>query len=379
LKDPNADVRKNAILSLSFFPENSATSIPQIISALNDPDIEVAKAAAVALGRIGAGSDQVEQALSAKYAEATDTDLKRKLLISLVILGKVDERLVPEVAAGLDTNRTADVEAVFMALNKLSAKVEDLVTEQIKKTIATKRDPGAENALNYAKSNPKLFKAISADLFSEYSTFSPKDRFLIFRTAVRTSTKPEDVLALLDKAADDDDPQVRAAAIDAIPGFLRAITDFSILAKALRDKDPGVRQTAIRVVSGLGTKSNEFGPQLLELTKDDDLGVKTTAIGSLGRLTSVSPEMIKRLDESSSDPNPQIRLAALVALHSVGIHQPDSVKSILQRDLKSETDARAKEYIMAILTDLGERFSVTPAPPRKTKKGLVPGEELGGR
>jgi HEAT repeat protein len=366
------------LLSLSFYPEKAVASMPLIISALNDPDIEVAKAAAVALGRIGQGSTEAEEALSAKYAEATDKELKRKALIGLVNLGKMDEKAIPEVAAGLDSNHTADIQAVFEALNKLSGKSEDLVAAQIKKAIESKQDPVTANALNYAKSNGKLFKAISADLTSQFFQFNAQDRLLIFQFTLRANTKPEDFLILLEKAAGDEDPQIRKAAIEAVPSFLHTITDLSVVAKALDDKDPGVRGTAIRVVSGLGKNSSNFGPRLLELTKDENIVVKTAALGALGRLADVSPEMIKTLDQCSSDPSPEVRLASLIALHSVGIHNPDLVKPILQKDLKSETDPRAKEYIMAILTDLGERFSVTPAPPRKTK-GLVPGEQLGGR
>ena len=104
LKDPDVEVRRSAVLSLSRIGPGAEPATSALVEALKDTDVEVRGPAAVALGRIGPKAAGVVPGLIALLKDS-DHDVRGAAALALARIGNPAASAVPallELTGGED-------------------------------------------------------------------------------------------------------------------------------------------------------------------------------------------------------------------------------------------------------------------------------------
>jgi HEAT repeat protein len=152
-------------------------------------------------------------------------------------------------------------------------------------------------------------------------------------------------IELLAAAASDTDPQVRSAAIGAIPDPRGDDRAFGVLVGALRDVDDGVRVSAASRLGYTG-RANAVAPLALLVT-DRAPRVRSMAAYALGKLGSA--EAATALLPLLKDPQRHVRERAAEALGRVGGPAAASALLALAVDADPETRAQAARELPGVL------------------------------
>jgi HEAT repeat protein len=143
------------------------------------------------------------------------------------------------------------------------------------------------------------------------------------------------------KALDDENPEVRAIAAEAL-GQARGPEVEKALLGLLEDKNSRVRITAARTLGRIGTE-NAAGTLIKRLAIDKDPVFRARAIESLGNLKdkrAVEP-LIKSLD----DKVPEVRLAAA---RSLGMLGNENAEEVLIAKLEKSSPELQKQIVLAL-------------------------------
>lgn len=327
----------------------------------SDDDAQVRFEAAFALGQTPGGAPAAAQRL----AEEPDPMVRARLIEALGKQG--DAAVVPLLRTALRTpgglRPSPEVPAAAIALGRLAMK-----------DVAEARSPdvlGELLATLHRLDKPARRAAAFALARSKATTLAGSDR-----------------AALLDAAATDWDPAVRALLVRAASGL--ELTDAerdALLADAAADLEPAVRIAAARASVKLGWEP------VAELLDDPDRGVRREAIAAVGAIESLSPgPLLRPIVKAGAN------LEAAEALRTSGdsrlIEAAAAMRALAARGRLSEpqrylstdrpTRIRAAaveglsdpERLLALATDDGEALVRTAAAVRLSEVVTDPGQML---
>ncbi|HEY9852158.1 MAG TPA: HEAT repeat domain-containing protein [Leptolyngbyaceae cyanobacterium] len=281
-----------------------------LIEQLNSDDIEIRRAAAIALGRIG---DPRSVSALTRLLTA-DPEL---MVIVAGALAQIGDRRAFDTLLDLIGHPDAAVRlAVVAALNSLGHP------DMLIRTIDLLQDQ-----------NPHIRE--SAVKIAGYFAFN------------------ECVTLLLDRCRDPDE-NVRRAAIELIP-YLENAPVLPTLIAALEKETPKVRAAAARALGQM--ESVLAYPYLLSALKDEDAWVRYYATRAIG--WNGYPEAIEVLAKAAvSDPAHQVQIATVEALGRIGGPRAVTILAPIVENINASSD-----LVRVTLTALGEIGHPNSLPP----------------
>ncbi|GEM_PF-3928600 len=96
----------------------------------------------------------------------------------------------------------------------------------------------------------------------------------------------------------------------------------------LRAAEPNVRLAGIRVLGKIGEEAHDAIPSLCDLLHDPDAQVRVAAIGALVAVGSTSPHALDGLVAAVDDPDGTTRSMAIAALCDLGARRPEAVEAL---------------------------------------------------
>lgn len=176
-------------------------------------------------------------------------------------------------------------------------------------------------------------RAVTAQLIAEFGDTGHEklllDGLLDDSAEVRRSCalalgrlKPQGAVTRLAQLLDDDEPQVREAALEGVRAFVATepATLSALALELMHAQLPAKRRDAALILGALAD-----GERLSPLVKDEDATVRQAAVSSLGRVEL--PQVLSHLALALSDEEPEVRLAAAHALSDRG--GPDALAPLL--------------------------------------------------
>jgi HEAT repeat protein len=308
----------------------SADAVEQLMVRLKDGDVEVASAAAVALGRIGGetATNTLRAALGTAPA-AVRSAVAEGCILCAERLASAGQR---EAAAEIyDEVRRAQVpkqrviEATRGAILARGLKGIPLLIEQLKSPDKALFQIGLSTAREL--SGPEVGDALAAELAS-----APPERAALIVTALGDRAGARISPAVLE-AAGAGDRQVRLAAIEVV-GKLGDASCVRPLLGIAADSDGELAEAAKAALARL--PGEDVNPELarrLSTAKDKSLAVLIETIGE--RRIDASGDLVKAVHH----PDQSIRSAALTALGATGGPKDLAVLIAEVIDAKDATDA----------------------------------------
>jgi HEAT repeat protein len=296
-----------------------AAAVPELSRALEDPNPEVRGAAAEAVGRIGPPARGAAPAL-------------------LGLLGLEQPVEVRRAAVGALGNVGADADAVAPRLLPFLTDEDEGVRS------------GAERSL--AKFGAGVVPRLRAALTGHGAALRREAAGVLGRIG----PDAKDAAKELAQALGDKDPAVRRAAAEALGkiGPEAGPDALSALEAALKDADPEVRSQAALALGDVGPSAEDAAPDLLDALRDPVPEVAAAAAQSLGRVHADPAKAVAALrerltDESAPD---EVRWAAAFALARFGPDAVNATGSLLDvlQDRRNPADLRlaAVEAVGAI-------------------------------
>lgn len=336
LDDPSPEVREAAAHALSRYGEPAA--VDALAAVREDPGPWVRMFAVRGVGRAG----DAEAATSIAWG-LVDPDLhvRRETVTSLAALGRPD--LVP---AALDADPSFHVRAAVAAA--LAEATGDASLARLR-VLEGDASPTVRAA---------ALGALSARLGAGY--LDPLVRHL---TDVRWTTRVaavraagtlgEPALDVVLRAAEDTDPRVRTAAMEALETFRERAEVGAIVVAALESDDLAERATAADLVAG-----SERADRMERLSEvyDRSAGVawvelREVLVDAVAEIAEAEP-LLRRA--AADDPAPSVRIKAREALEAAGFELPES----------SATD-RIEPF------DMIREFDADPVIVLETSKGAI--------
>jgi HEAT repeat protein len=320
-------------------------AVPDVIAALNDPDLRAD--AATALVRIDPRrTDKAIKALLPDLeSELTPNVHERQRLFALIALadmGPAARAAVPALRRLLsqerETYRVLDaLEAMGPAASPLAFELVGLLSESAPNSHLPGRaadvltsigKPGVPTLARALRSPNALVRARAAGVLARIGPGA--------RAAVPALTK-----ALADKEAD-----VRSQAALALGKIgPRAAPAVPTLVGWLANWEVSVRRQAIGALGGIGSEAKEAVPHLVECLLDHDAVVRYGAAVALGRCGTPGEETVLALREALQDQSPPVRLAAADALHRLAPDRAGEVIPVLVALARAPAAALHREAI----------------------------------
>jgi cyclophilin family peptidyl-prolyl cis-trans isomerase/HEAT repeat protein len=285
---------------------------PQTLEAMLGGPVEVRRALAVALGRIG---DRRGRSLLQGLLVDSDAEVRRAAAFALGELGAA-EATRSLVTAAVDDDEELGALAVE-ALGKLAAPLADV-----------RRALGAIDSETAARRMaPHLFRFREPATVDAAADLLRRDDPEVRRGAAYALGREAQPagLTLLRRLVADGDPAVRAAAARGL-GQVGALDDLARLLPLLADPAPSPRVQALRAGAALLARAEAlpplaWGDRIAALVTDPAPGIRAAALESAGRFLP-HPALAAALRGAWADGEPRERELALVALATAGV--PDA-------------------------------------------------------
>jgi HEAT repeat protein len=378
LKSPKWHERKAAADTLGNYTRFANQSIPSLLNALKDENLEVRGAAIIALGKLGKGSTDVEQHLKKLLADPNPA-IEMKAISALVFLGEADDSQVNLLVNGLGMKDTNTVRTVGIALSRLMHRFPDKVADALGEALAKNQEPLLTNTLKFVRFFQTRNDKVLSSVIKSFDRVPPKVRVLVLSTALANDPTGDKSLHMITKALKDRHPAVRKEALIAAARLGTKWDTFKpALLAELRDPNADNRAVAVNIMNGLSSKIPEAAPKIISLVHDRDHGVRTAAIRALGSFPDPSSKIIRILEKNVTDKDADVRNASLFSLGNLASSHSLEVTPVLERALKSETSRKNRRLIVEDLHRAGKIDAYDPQnPPHVKRSGLIPGEELG--
>src|SRR5262249_16212757 len=134
------------------------------------------------------------------------------------------------------------------------------------------------------------------------------------------------LLKSLTKVTESDDQSVRSEAVRTLSHLVSWEDGIAIMTKAATDENPDVRGTAIEFLATAGAKAKDALPQLLAAAKDDEYpGIRTQALAALSNFDLDSKTALPILRKALKDDSHEVRMAALGVAAKLGPQAKDLV------------------------------------------------------
>lgn len=281
--------------SLHSLADLGAGSVPMLVESLKDPKSRYW--AEVALAEIGPDAAQATPALAAATL-AGEPEERLQAMLALAAIGEPAAEAADELATALDSSDSTVRSAAAFALGRMRAAAADAALEKA----AADADPFLAGVAAWARAR-----------------IHPDDAALV-------STS----LGLLTGAMDADRPNVKIAALHALPDLAGSIDDAQEGAlaerfvKLLEDAHPGVRSAAAAALARLGPTAVGALEGAL-----GNPAVRTVAMELLAAAGSNAKPAVDTLVAALADADPAVRGDAAVAVASIGADAAEAVPALV--------------------------------------------------
>jgi HEAT repeat protein len=313
-----ASQRRTAIETLERLGAE-ALDIRLFIGALDDPDVEVRKLAAVALGVCGAGAAEAVPALIRLLADA-DEDVRRRAVEALGRIGPEARAALPALMTEWQNPRAFD--AVAGALCGIGPPAFPFLVPLLQDRKRPNRD-------KIARVLADLAVAAGSSVWSEVlSDGEPAVRREAMEALERATPAFVRCLGptLAELVLTERDAAVRRRAVKALQGAGRAATP--VLRGLLRDPDADVRTLAAAALIRWPEHAPAAVPVLLAGLKTHSkpaMGCTAPALSEVGR---AGKSAVPALQSALQDPDDDVRLWAAIALGYLGPAAREAVPSL---------------------------------------------------
>ncbi len=332
LSDPNAEVRRGAAFALGKC--GSVEAVPSLVRALEDREAPVRDAVAYALGEIAAERKDpalwtaAGPALRKMLAEDTDAGARRSAACAVGQFGPDAAPARPELEQALDHADARVRQNAAWALGRLKDKAGTSGVERLARAL---RDEDA------------VVRRDAAAALSE----------------VGSPTARPALPALIACLAHEKEPEVRTVAVASLVTLVgpddRAVA--ADLRDLLKEDNREVRHGAALALANLGgEKGKDALPVLLDALRDDDASARELAAAALAHLGEAAGEAAPALGKALSDRSPAVRRNAAVALARMG-QKAGAVVRPLVRALDTQEPAEVRQFAAEALSHAGDAIT----------------------
>jgi HEAT repeat protein len=180
--------------------------------------------------------------------------------------------------------------------------------------------------------------------------------------------KSEAALAPLGKAVEDDNEEVRSAAVSALRKFgAKAAPAVPALIRALSDRSHPVRAEAAEALAHIGPTAKPAVRALMDALSDDEPDVRWLAAMALGAIGPEAKRAERILTATLQDDQPQVRVQAACALGRINPDQIGAITTRLVREMQNG-DSAIRASAIGCLTVFGPRAKAAVDPLIKALK-----------
>jgi len=310
LKDPKVEVRRASAEALSKLGPEVMDAFPELIAAMGDKDEAVRTALGLAIKSTGRkGVPKLQEML----AKEKDPAAKASLILALGAMGPLAKDSLDDLTKYMSDPNEEVKKAAIASLEKIG---KDSVPALLK-LLESKEAPirvGAILALGEAGVQAKVAMPTLADLIVKDADATVRRSALVALKSIG-GMELKDHVAKVGQALKDQDKDVRAqaavtladigaAAEPAIPGLVAALADkedlvakaagetlgklggpaVNPLVEALKDGNPVVRRYATMALKEIGAKAKNAVPMLIDALHDQDVATRQFAALALNEI-----------------------------------------------------------------------------------------------
>lgn len=337
-----------------------------LLERLGDNDVEVRRAAILALGNLGKGHPEVEEALT-KFTQDSDPVTRLDAIVAMAELGKMDASTIPDLMNALGSDKETTNRSAAKALRQYADEKPQDIMAGLLQNLDKKQAPAAINSLRVLRGMKSQAAEALPRIAALYPSATSHDKREVMDALTAIDAQGDFAIPVLKEALKDKSPADRKEALLGLMRFRAKVNLFmDSLIEALKDNDLENKLLAINIIRGLGQQAAKALPAVTALTEDKDSQVRGAAINCLAGF-GPSPEVIKTLGRTVKDTNVRVRMISVAVLKRLGQANPQAVIPILQSALESEQHEPAKRSIRSVLDTLN-KVSSAPAPQSAVKQ-----------
>jgi HEAT repeat protein len=367
LKHQNADVRRAAAWALGKIGANALTAWPDLDKLRGDADEKVRDTVGLAMGRIakkafGESTQDDDKNwptpkdLFAVASQPQDPDAAVKALAEALkdpdasvrqtavqTLGRMGEKAVSAVPALAEVLKDKEVDvrgAAAMALGRMGKKARAAAPGLADLLADPERDVRCAAALALSRIGKE---GASGAVPSLLKMLKSEDKYVQVYACCALAILDERTdphVRVLAEALSDPKTEVRGSAayvLGELGGLGKAAAP--ALAKALKDQDKNVRQAVARALGEMSSEVKIVVPALIEALRDSETGVRSAAAMAIGEVGPTAKDAVPALIESLKDKEVEVRGSAVFALGEIGPNASAAISAlagVVTRDEDSE-------------------------------------------
>ena len=309
LEDPDVRVRRTAVWSTSEMVRDTKELVPALARRLEDEDVTVRVSSADAIGQ---GCRSNAAAIPALIEAMKDPD-RQVRWVAINAMENCGATAAPAVPALVEALRDGDKEnrqAVVRVLGRIGPEAR-LATRPLIDLLGDNDDegrPGVQMALWAIKPDPE----VAVPAYSEWLQNRARLKRWIPATALGYfDSMSEDISVTLAFALHDSDPRVRTAAVGSLARLSAKSADaFDVLAGALEDPDPAVREESVQAFVEMGPRASGAIPDLVRILADSKASTRRQAATALGSIGPEASAAIPALRKAAQDSDPEVSAEA---------------------------------------------------------------------
>ncbi|MGD9100432.1 MAG: HEAT repeat domain-containing protein [Anaerolineae bacterium] len=327
------------------------STLPKLLSALNDGDSRMRRAAASTLGALGCRELGVLDALLSALSDENST-VRTAAARVLGVLGRGEPHVLHALLSALGDESPSVRHAVAGALGEMG-RGEPVVLSALLSTLNDGsylvRVTAAEALGALGREEPVVLNALLSALNDEESSV----RWAVAGALGELGNGEPVVLNALLSVLNDEELAVQSAAAEALGMLGRGEPDvLDALLSTMDDEDSKRRQTAIEALGALGRGEPDVLNALLATLSDEEIWVQVAAAGALKELGCGESDVLNALLSALSDEGLMMRRASAEALGSLGCGERTVLDALLSA--LSDEDARVRGVTAWALGELGQ-------------------------
>lgn len=347
LLDPVASVREAAIVATHKASLPADEFARRLASRLPSVEVDVANSLIKALASLGPGA---QVALPALIKEADRENIDQALLSRT--MASFGAKVVPDLLSAIEKQPRA--EPVFsQALGMIGQPAVEALTLGLTSDVELVRLAATRALGGVRPPNREVLERLSKTAGDP----SARVREVAITSLISAGKEADFAREQILSASNDAEPNVRAAALHALPVF-----DFSdsqatsAIEHGLKDPAPQVRSRALAILSELPKLRQARADQLAAMGKDPDAQVRAKAIETLGTLDAkqISPAIVEACRAALEDDDSAVRLAATESVRALKITDGEVLEA-LGHNLADDRDLL--RVTLEALADFGDKAS----------------------
>ncbi len=309
LEDPDVRVRRTAVWSATEMVRDTKELVPALVRRLKDEEVTVRISSASALAG-GCRSSAVAVPALIEAMKDPDPQVRRAAIGAMQDCGATAAPAVPALVGALQDSDKALRQTVLRVLARIGPEAR-LATRPLIDLLVNIDEElrfGAEQTLAVMGPDPEL--AVPA--YSEWLENRSRSKRWIPACALgKFDSMSEDISVTLAFALHDSDPRVRTAAVGSLSRLSAKSADaFDVLAGALEDPDPALREESVESFMEMGPRASGAIPDLLRVLANPKASIRRQAATALGNIGSEASAAIPALRKAAQDSDPEVSAEA---------------------------------------------------------------------